>query len=288
MANINSLLNELNNITNKCENFYTINESIDIDAINKKFREIGRNISNFGNFSEIRITEELEDLIDRACSIHLTNDFRISLYSNIHNVVKFDIKAGVAIDYIVDKIYKSIDNPNIDFNVEETVQEAIAFAFKTCTNKSIDKKMSLSEFKDKYWLHAFGSRSRSSYIKPDLITLARLCRRTPMVISYIDKVLIHNHISYLHKYMHKLESEFNKLVKNNESLEPMISKYIRCFKLGTDSTLSMYKLIRNIFIELFVEYKRIFNEIIRIDNDLRNSNLNESITFFNKQPAEQK
>lgn len=275
MANIKSLLNKLNTLTHQCN---ILNEST--DEISEKIKKIRLILSNFGNFSEIKITEDLDDKIMEASKIKITNDFRISTYPNIHNTIKFDVKAGAAMDYIINKINESIDNKDTDFDSDEIVEEAIAFAFKTCTNKNLKKRMTLTEFKDSYRLVALGSQTRSGYIKPNIYVLAKLCRRTPFIITYIDHNLIHNHINYLYSYLDKLRNDFSKLIKNDESLEPMINKYLSCFKKGVETTLSMYKYIRYTFVELFTEYKRIFNEVISIDKIIQN-NLDESVMLFN-------
>ena len=132
--------------------------------------------------------------------------------------------------------------------------------------------MSIDDFKNAYQSVAFGG-FRQTLVIPNVLTLSKLYERTPFIISYIDTNLINKQINGMTKYYSEVEDKFNKMAKNHPDLHISLNDYLACLETSIRNTLIMYKDIRSTFMKLYREYKKIFDEILRIDRRISNETI---------------
>lgn len=279
-TNINNLLNLLNETTTKCNKLTVLIESNDEQYSNI----IQKHIFGLQNFlinslsisNPSYMTADTVDLIKKVRNISITEDHKVMTYPNIHNKKKYDIKAGVMIGYVLNKLDHNLKN-NIDIDSKKILNEAIAYTFKKLTGNDVGKELDISEFRERYRLYALGG-SRRVLILPNVYTLTQLATKSPYIINYIDDHLLYKHVSSLKSYANELNHHFSDLVDKDPSMKNKLNKYINCVELAIKYVSRMYRDIRTVMFELDVEYKRIFREIISIEKSLNNS-INESIQF---------
>jgi hypothetical protein len=271
------LLESLSDIT--CQSKQILQEgSSTIDRI----LQLGSRLSGNIGGDSLAISSTDRELIDNVKKIRINDDYKVSSYSNIHNIKKYGIHAECNVEYVIEEILNHIENPKSTFNPKEINERAIAKTFHKLTNITYqDKTMSTDEFKDEYRSVAFGG-FRKEMILPNIIHLSRLYERSPYIVNYINNRLIFSHINSLKNYYSKIEDSFNNIAKNNPNMNVSLEGYLACLDTSIRNTLIMYKAIRSTFIELCAEYKNIFNEILSIDRELKDQNLNEStLNFYN-------
>ena len=118
-------------------------------------------------------------------------------------------------------------------------------------------------------------------IYPRVYILTALATKSSYVLNYIDDRLIYRHIRSLKDYANKLNAHFGELIKENPKMKNKLNKYIDCVQTAIRYILRMYRDIRSVMMELDVEYRKIFREIISIDKSLQKS-MNESVIRFDK------
>lgn len=278
-TNMDDLLKLLNETTEDCDKINIITESTDttIGIIQKRLYGLQNTLlDNMSSKNPNYMTPDTIDLIKKVQQIEITEAHKIMTYPNIHNEKKYDIKAGVMINYVLNKLDYNFAH-DIDFESKDLLDEAVAYTYKKMTGETIGSKLEINEFREKYRIYALGG-GRRVHIYPKIATLIKLATKSPYIINYIDDRLIYKHIRSLRNYANELNHRFGQLVRKNPKLKNKLNKYISCVESAIKYITRMYKDIRTVMFELDVEYRRIFREIISIDNDV-NSKLSESIEF---------
>lgn len=278
-TNMDDLLKLLNETTEECDKINIMTESTDttIGIIQKRLYGLQNTLlDNMSSKNPNYMTPDTIDLIKKVQQIQITEAHKVMTYPNIHNEKKYDIKAGVMISYVLNKLDYNFEH-DIDFESKDLLDDAVAYTYKKLTGESIGSKLEINEFREKYRIYALGG-GRRVYIYPKVATLVKLATKSPYIINYIDDRLIYKHIRSLRNYANELNHRFGQLVRKNPKLKNKLNKYISCVESAIKYITRMYKDIRTVMFELDVEYRRVFREIISIDNDI-NSELSESIEF---------
>lgn len=265
MDSIDKMLNELNDVTNMT----SLLESSDfgVNDLFNKFQRIA-----FGNTSNISICDnEMNKLVAKSRSISITSDYMLITHSTINTDIPYRLDGDTVMRHIFSEIYKSVNNGKL-FNKCKVVNEAISLAYSELVGSSPKKEMSITMFKTEYLKQAHGSRIQ---IVPNIEKLSSLANKIPFKINYIQNISIRKYIRNLNSYSNELIANFERLLKNYPELENNIKTYKEAINDGVESLMIIYKsMIRNLEY-FYIEYKRIFDKIISINE--RIATQNESI-----------
>ena len=278
---IDNLLSILNKTTKQCSDVSTLTETPDakstiMDRILGLSKSLVDKIDSFGSayLSDIDI-----ELINKVKNIPVTSSYRVMTYPNIHNEKKFDIRAGVLINYVLDKIDASLKDSAVDFDPYKINREAISYTLRVLIGRTPSPELSVAEFKEEYRLYAFGSNTKI-LMYPKVHIIIPLLKRAPYIINYIDTKLIYRHIRSLKEYANQVEDRFSKLTRSRPELSNQLNKYVECIEMAIKNVLKLYKAIRLVFEELIMEYRSILRQIIELNNDMTESINYDSITGF--------
>lgn len=278
---IDNLLNELSETTSRCDELTVLSESMDSDnlgIIQKRLFSLQNTLLDcMATHNPMYMTPDTIELIKKVRNIQVTEEHKVMTYRNIHNEKKYEVQAGVMINYVLNKLDYNFTN-NIEFEQKDLLEEAVAYTYKKLTGETIGRSLEIGLFREKYRLYALGGSQRVS-IYPNINTLIKLATNSPYIINYIDDRLIYRHVRSLKNYANELNHRFGNIVRKNPKLKNKLNRYISCIETAIKYITRMYKDIRIVMNELDVEYRRIFREIITIDNSLKTSELNESATF---------
>lgn len=276
-TNMNDLLNVLTETTTKCDSLISLTESIDkpyIGTIQKRLFGL-QNIlmDSLQNSHPAYMTQDTIELIKKVRTINPTDAHRVLTYPNIHKEKSYDIKAGVMIGYVLNKL-DSLLKEGKDIDSSKILREGVAYSYKKLTGENVGRELDIGEFREKYRLYALGGFNRVQ-VYPRINTLIKLAIQSPKTLNYIDDHLIYRHIRSLKDYANELNSRFSEIVRRDPKMKNKLNKYISCVESAIKYVNRMYRDIRVVHTELDVEYRRIFREIISIDNSLKSRSLNE-------------
>lgn len=244
------------------------------NAIDRIF-QLQLKLYNAVNGTLISMTPADKELIDKVLNIdNNTYDYKLLSYSNIDNHKKYGIEADCNVEYVIKAILDHMDNPSKEFNSKKINEEAICKTYNELTHNSFSHKtMNTDEFKYEFRSTAFGGFKKVIII-PNKLNLVNLFSKSLYNINHINDNL-YKYIDDLKKYYNIIEDKYNKIKKINPNAS--LNTYLSCLETGIRNTLIMYKAIRSTFYELNTEYRHIFGELIRIDNELKSKSLDESI-----------
>lgn len=278
---VDNLLSMLNEVTEKCDNLVVMSESSNefMSKIQKKLFSMQDTMMNSLSHSSYMSQDTIE-LIKKVRNIKITDEYRVMTYPNIHNEKKYDIKAGVMINYVLNKIDESLRYNDDNFDPVKINNEGIAYTYRKLTGESVGYELPIDQFKDKYRRYVLGGDNRT-LVYPKVYILTALAAKSTYILNYIDDNLIYRHIKSLKDYAIQLNNHFDALIRENPKMKKKLNKYIDCVMMAIRNILRMYRDIRSVFLELDVEYRRIFREIISINNSLQLL-MNESVIKFNE------
>lgn len=283
MQSIGDLLCMLENITEECENLQTLNESSGDDSmkfVNDKFFALYKKFMHIVNSVKTAyLTPDMTDLIIRVKKVHMTQDYKVMTYPNIHNEKKYNVKADMYMKYINRAIDESLNNPGKTFNMVEINHAALSYTLKSLIGTTPKKYIDLDEFRDAYRKYAFGGENKI-LMYPKINTLTNLAMTNPYILNYIDDKLISNHVKSLRNYVSTIDTDFQKLVKSHPEMATRFNTYVSCMEMAVKNILSIYQIIRKVFEDLNSEYKRIFKKVLSIDREMNYSVNYESVTSF--------
>ena len=276
---LSTLLENFNSVTKDCQ---VINEGIDVKKIAEN---ISKGISATGNFIKSGVglsksSKDIDQLIKQVSKIRITDSYRVVTYPNIHNNIKYNISAGVMINYVLKQIDECYEK-GIPIDSDKINGEAIAYAFNTVTGKKYGKSMTIDQFNIEYKKSIFGSLTKVQLI-PNLSLLVLMAKRYPVILSYIDKKLILKHIRSLNDYSNELSKMVITKINDNPSNEALLNSSLICFQSTIRNLSRIYRCIRQTIQELEYEYKNVFRRIIQINNSLQPS-ITETAEYINNE-----
>ena len=261
MSRIDDLLIQLNNESK----YNPLNESFDFDSIYKRFLSLREQLLASNGLTNTSLSEDQLALIDEVKHININDSFRVVTYPNIHHEKKYKIDASIIFNFVMRQIDENASSGGENFNATDVVQQAISYTLKYLIGSTPAKYITIDEFKKEYQTYVFGSYKKVQ-VKPRIIPLTILADRNPIIISYIDNKLLVGQINRLTDYSKKVDADFKRLLRNDESLKYILNSYMSCIERSIRALVNIYKIIRNTFIELQHEYFNIFNQIKRINN----------------------
>lgn len=262
MNEMNALLTQLESITN-----IPLNES-DEFGVSKSFEVLQKAL--FGSaVSKYIIDDKTYEMIKKCRKIYITPDYAIVTYSTIYNNIPYKFDSANIMKYVFTKINTSATKDS-KFDPTETVHEAISLAFKELTN--IDKKrLSIDEFRYQYNKLVYGSRIQ---LIPNVQKLADLTMNSSFKMNYVSAQGIRKHIRSISNYSRETIDNFNRIEKNNPELSDKLNSYKKAIVDTISAIVQIYKIILRALDSFLFEYKRIFKEIIRINERLSTQNEN--------------
>ena len=276
---IDVLLESLQNITNECNKLICINESTTESTIDDKFSELAillmDKVDKLCGLNPSYLTLELAN---KAIRVNTSiSGFEVLSYPNINKTKRVDLQSNLVIDYVLDKINKSIHNSLIDFNSREVNEEAIAYALYKLTGISKYRSLDISKFKEEFKKYIFDDYKKCM-VKPSTTMLSSAARYNLNELKYINK-LSKDYIKNLYKYKNKLINHLK--TKDDSNINHNLSKYILCLETAIKNLLTIYKDIYSVLAELDIEYRRIFKQVIDMDSILNESvDLQSSNSFL--------
>lgn len=275
---INVLLESLQNITNECNKLICINESTTESIIDDKFGELAillmDKVDKLCGLNPSYLTLELAN---KAIRVNTSiSGFEVLSYPNINKTKRVDLQSNLVIDYVLDKINKSIHNSLIDFNSREVNEEAIAYALHKLTGISKYRSLDISKFKEEFKKYIFDDYKKCM-VKPNTTILSSAARYNLNELKYINK-LSKDYIKNLYKYKDKLINHLK--TKDDSNINHNLSKYISCLETAIKNLLTIYKDIYSVLTELDIEYRRIFKQVIDMDSILNESVNLQSVNSF--------
>lgn len=259
------LLAQLNNMSN----YNYMNEAFDINSIATRLNNLKNRLLTANGLRNSVLSQSDLDLIREARMANMDASVRVVTYPNIHSEQHYKINASIIFDFIMKRISehaKIYSNDNTKyFDATAVVQEGISYTLKYLTGKTPSKYITINDFKREYQLCAFGS-FRKVQLYPNVSKLSILAQRNPMIVSFIENNLLYQQINNLNVYAKKIENDFLKLLKNNDSLKYVLNSYMSCIERSIRALVNMYKIIRNTFIELQREYFNVFRQIVNMSD----------------------
>lgn len=274
-ANVDSMLTLLETATAETDSL--INEGVDWNKVYDSFFNLTADLASVP-MSAAAIPkyqlDELTDYVRKVRKIKVDNMWIVT-YPNIHNFQNTcSLNVTYLYDYVIKEIRDHMAHPEKEFNQDRVNKQAIAKALKQCTGKNPSDTLDLNGFKYHYQMAVYGSFRKVTMI-PKVPELTSCALKVPIILKFIDTKLIYRHISMLNKYQSDLIDEFKDLEKKNPEFKKYLTRYTNCVTTAISNTNSIYRIMRNTYLNLDIEYKRIFRYMIAQD-ELNRQSMQES------------